>query len=76
MGCQQGFDLLFHDGRIKRRDQVILRAGVERAVVDGLQHNPYRNVYAAGGNVAEIHPFLRTRNDFFVRISQSGHFHF
>jgi len=48
----------------------VLRAGIERSLVDGLQHNPYRNVYAGGGHTAERHPYERTRNDYFVRLSQ------
>ena len=48
----------------------VLRAGIEHSLVDGLQHNPYRNVYAGGGNVGEVHPVRRGRNDFFVRVSQ------
>jgi hypothetical protein len=48
----------------------VLRVGLERSLVDGLQHNPYRNVYAGGGNEAEVHPLRRGRNDVFVRISQ------
>lgn len=48
----------------------VLRAGIEHSLVDGLQHNPYRNVYAAGGHVAELHPYNRVRDDVFVRLSQ------
>ena len=48
----------------------VLRAGIERATVDGLQHNPYRKVYAGGGIESEFHPNRRLRNDFFVRVSQ------
>lgn len=48
----------------------VVRAGFERSLVDGLQHNPYRNVYAAGGNTAERHPYSRQRDDWFIRVSQ------
>ncbi len=48
----------------------VMRLGIERTLVDGLQHNPYRNVYAGGNNQAESHPFQRRRDDFFIRVSQ------
>ncbi len=48
----------------------LLRAGVEVNVVDGLQHNPYRNVYAGGGVVPERHPDHRERRDAFLKLSQ------
>jgi len=48
----------------------LLRMGVEYNVVDGLQHNPYRNVYAGGTHVAERHPDHRERRDTFLRLSQ------
>jgi hypothetical protein len=49
----------------------MLRYGVEYNVVSGLQHNPYRNVYAGGTNVPERHPGNRQRRDAFVRVSQA-----
>ncbi len=48
----------------------MLRYGVEYNLVHGLQHNPYRNVYAGGTNVAERHPDTRQRSDAFVRLNQ------
>lgn len=48
----------------------VLRLGYERFWVDGLQHNPYRNVYVAGGNETERHPDTRTRQDVYLRLSQ------
>lgn len=48
----------------------LLRIGAEANQVEGLQHNPYRNVYAAGGRVAEVHPDERLRRDVFVRLNQ------
>ncbi|HYM82501.1 MAG TPA: DUF3570 domain-containing protein [Candidatus Limnocylindria bacterium] len=48
----------------------LVRFGVEYNVVDGLQHNPYRNVYAGGTNVPERHPDHRERRDAFVKLSQ------
>ncbi len=48
----------------------VLRAGIERSSVEGLQHNPYRNVYAGGTKVAERHPSERGRDDYFVDLSQ------
>lgn len=48
----------------------VLRLGVEHSLVDGLQHNPYRNVYAGGGPVPELHPYSRVRDDLFVDLSQ------
>lgn len=47
-----------------------LQVGAELTNVDGLQHNPYRNVYVAGGRVAERHPETRSRRDVFVKLSQ------
>lgn len=46
------------------------RAGVEYNLVDGLQHNPYRNVYAGGTIVPERHPDHRTRRDLFLKLNQ------
>lgn len=48
----------------------LIRVGVEANQVEGLQHNPYRNVYAGGGPVAEVHPDERLRRDVFVRLNQ------
>ncbi len=49
----------------------LVRYGVEYNLVNGLQHNPYRNVYAGGTNVPERHPEHRQRRDAFVRVSQA-----
>lgn len=48
----------------------VLRAGLEYNIVRGLQHNPYRNVYAGGTNVAERHPDARQRRDLFLKLNQ------
>lgn len=48
----------------------VLRLGVERFWVNGLQHNPYRNVYVDGGNLPERHPDERNRNDLYLRLHQ------
>ncbi len=48
----------------------LLRLGAEVSSVSGLQHNPYRNVYVDGANVAELHPNERSRRDVFVKVSQ------
>jgi len=48
----------------------VVRVGAELSRVDGLQHNPYRNVYAAGGPVPERHPDRRIRRDLFLKINQ------
>jgi hypothetical protein len=48
-----------------------VRVGVEMNLVNGLQHNPYRNVYASGTNVPESHPDERLRNDVFVRVNHA-----
>ena len=48
----------------------LVRVGLEYNVVDGLQHNPYRNVYAGGTNVPEHHPDHRERRDAFVKLNQ------
>lgn len=48
----------------------MLRYGVEYNVVEGLQHNPYRNVYAGGTHVAERHPDHRQRRDTFFKLNQ------
>ncbi len=49
----------------------MVRYGVEYNLVSGLQHNPYRNVYAGGTNVPERHPEHRQRRDAFVRVSHA-----
>ncbi len=48
----------------------MIRYGVEYNVVDGLQHNPYRHVYAGGTNVPERHPDHRERRDAFVKFNR------
>lgn len=48
----------------------MVRVGVEYNLVNGLQHNPYRQVYAGGLNAAERHPETRQRRDAFVRLNQ------
>lgn len=49
--------------------KTILRLGVEYNIVSGLQHNPYRNVYAGGTNVPERHPDHRHRRDAFLKMN-------
>lgn len=48
----------------------VLRVGAEVNRVEGLQHDPYRNVYVGGTNVPESHPRERDRYDLFARVSQ------
>jgi hypothetical protein len=48
----------------------LVRVGVEYNIVRGLQHNPYRNVYAGGTIVPERHPDHRERRDAFVKLNQ------
>lgn len=48
----------------------LVRVGAELNSVRGLQHNPYRNVYAGGGIVPERHPDRRERRDAFVKVNQ------
>ena len=48
----------------------MMRMGVEYNHVEGLQHNPYRRVYAGGTSVPENHPSTRERRDAFVKINQ------
>lgn len=48
----------------------LLRLGVEYNIVDGLQQNPYRNVFAGGVIVPERHPDHRERRDAFVKVHQ------
>lgn len=50
--------------------RTLVRYGVEYNIVNGLQHNPYRNVYAGGSIVPERHPDQRERRDAFVKLSQ------
>ncbi|MBI1795910.1 MAG: DUF3570 domain-containing protein [Candidatus Eisenbacteria bacterium] len=49
---------------------LLLRYGVEYNIVEGLQHNPYRDVFAGGSRVPERHPDHRQRRDAFVRLNQ------
>ena len=48
----------------------LLRWGLEYNIVSGLQHNPYRNVFAGGTYVPERHPEHRERRDTFLRLNQ------
>jgi hypothetical protein len=48
----------------------LLRVGMEYNVVDGLQHNPYRSVFAGGSVVPERHPDHRERRDVFLKVNQ------
>jgi hypothetical protein len=48
----------------------VLRVGVEMDHVEGLQHNPYRRVYAGGTSVPENHPSSRLRRDAFLKFNQ------
>jgi hypothetical protein len=48
----------------------VAQIGLEWNEVQGLQHNPYRTVYVAGGYLPEVHPDSRTRRDAFLKISQ------
>jgi hypothetical protein len=48
----------------------LLRWGLEYNLVDGLQHNPYRAVFAGGSYVPERHPERRERRDTFLRLNQ------
>ena len=50
---------------------LLVRYGLEYNLVNGLQHNPYRNVYAGGTHVSERHPDHRQRRDAFVRVNQA-----
>jgi hypothetical protein len=54
-----------------RSPTTLVRYGVEYNVVQGLQHSPYRNVYAGGSVVPERHPDQRQRRDAFVRTSHA-----
>lgn len=48
----------------------MLRLGAEMNLVEGLQHNPYRNVYAGGTPMPERHPDHRSRRDAFLKLNQ------
>jgi hypothetical protein len=48
----------------------VVRVGGELARVLGIQHSPYRNVYAGVGPVPERHPSERNRRDLFVRLQR------
>jgi len=48
----------------------LLRVGGELNRVEGLQHNPYRNVYAGDGKAPEVHPDERLRRDLYVKLVQ------
>ncbi len=48
----------------------MVRWGLEYDFVRGLQHNPYRNVFAGGSHVPERHPDKRQRRDTFLRVHQ------
>ena len=50
--------------------KTLVRVGIELNSVEGLQHNPYRNVYAGGTNVPERSPDHRSRRDAFIKINQ------
>jgi hypothetical protein len=50
--------------------RTLVRVGAERTQVKGLQHSPYRNVYAGGGTTVEVHPDARLRQSGFVRLQQ------
>jgi hypothetical protein len=49
---------------------LMMRVGLEYNFVQGLQHNPYRNVYAGGTTVPENHPNERQRRDLFMDVSK------
>ncbi|MCC6348267.1 MAG: DUF3570 domain-containing protein [Candidatus Eisenbacteria bacterium] len=46
----------------------VVRLGVEVNRVTGLQHNPYRMVYAGGTTMPERHPESRLRRDAFLKL--------
>jgi len=50
--------------------KTLVRLGLEVNQVEGLQHNPYRNVYAGGTNVPERSPDHRQRRDAFLKLNQ------
>lgn len=47
----------------------LLRYGLEYNIVNGLQYNPYRNVFAGGSIVPERHPDHRERRDVFAKLN-------
>ncbi len=47
-----------------------VQAGAELTHVEGLQHNPYRNVYVDGGRIPELHPDSRSRRNAFLKVNQ------
>jgi hypothetical protein len=49
----------------------MVRFGIEDNRVEGLQHNPYRRVYAGGTSMPENHPRHRDRRDAFVKFHQA-----
>ncbi|MCB9514109.1 MAG: DUF3570 domain-containing protein [Candidatus Latescibacteria bacterium] len=50
--------------------KTVLRLGGELNRLSGLQHNPYRNVYAGGAREPELHPDERHRQDVFVKLNR------
>ncbi len=48
----------------------LIRIGAEVNEVRGLQHSPYRNVNAGGGTEPEVHPDVRSRRDFFLKLNR------
>jgi hypothetical protein len=48
----------------------LVQIGAEWNEVNGLQHNPYRNVYVDGAYAPEVHPDARTRRDVFFKVNQ------
>ena len=48
----------------------VLSVGGDVTLVQGIQHNPYRNVYAGGGPQSERHPDERVRLDSFLKLSK------
>jgi len=50
--------------------KTVLRLGLELNQLSGLQHNPYRAVYAGGERRPELHPDARRREDLFLKLSR------
>lgn len=50
--------------------RTVVRLGLELNQLHGLQHNPYRAVYAGGERRPELHPDARRREDLFVKLSR------
>lgn len=72
-GTQAGSKTTIHWNAVGTRilsPTALVRVGVEYNLVSGLQHNPYRNVYAGGTNVPERHPDHRSRSDLFARFNK------